>query len=214
MQIIKVLVVEDNDTIREGLKVLINETDGFVCEAAYPDTKMLIENINKVKGHVLLIDIGSSGVHGINVIKKIKAALPDLTILILTLYEENDLIFDALCAGASGYLVKRTPPEKLLQAIKEAFYGGIPMNSDIARKVIHFFQQKKQMDVKNNQTLLTACEMDILNKLIEGNSFKVISDLLYLSIDDMRFSFKNIYKKLHSQAQNEFLRRKENTLFR
>ena len=198
---INVVVVEDNDTIREGLKILINETEGFFCEAVYRNHEMLIENINNVKFHVLLIDIGFAGFNGIEIIKKIKSELPELTILLLTLYEENDLIFDALCAGASGYLVKRTPPEKFLLAIQEAYYGGIPMNSGIARKVIQFFQQKKQMDIKNNQSLLTDCEKNILNKLVEGNSFKAISDSLYMSIEDMRFSFKNIYKKLHLQAQ-------------
>ena len=197
---INVIVVEDNDTIREGLKILINETEGYFCEAAYPDYKLLINNISKLSGHVLLIDICSTGVHGINAIKKIKAALPGLTILILTLYEENDLIFDALCAGASGYLVKRTPPEKLLQAIQEAYFGGVPMNSDIARKVIHFFQQRKFLEIKNDQALLSDCERNILNKLAEGNSFKAISDSLFMNVEDMRLSFKSIYKKLHLQA--------------
>ena len=198
---IKVVVVEDNDTIREGLRILINDTEGYVCEAAYVNYKLLIENINDLNINVLLIDIGSLGKQVINAIKKIKAKMPGLIILILTLYEENDLIFDALCAGASGYLVKRTPPEKLLQAIKEAYYGGIPMNSDIARKVIYFFQQKNRISNKNDQTVLTDCEKDILNKLVEGNSFKAIADSLLMNIEDMRFSFKNIYKKLHLQAQ-------------
>ncbi len=198
---INVIVIEDNDTIREGLKILINETEGYFCEAAYPSYKFLIENINNLKVNVLLIDIGSSGQHGINAIKKIKAARPGLIVLILTLYEENDLIFDALCAGASGYLVKRTPPEKLLQAIQEAYFGGMPMSSGIARKVINFFQQKNQLNNEDNQTLLTNCERDILNKLVEGNSFKAIADSLLMNIEDMRFSFKNIYKKLHLQAQ-------------
>jgi DNA-binding NarL/FixJ family response regulator len=198
---INVIVIEDNDTIREGLKILINETEGYICEAAYPNYKYLIENVNSLNVNVLLIDIGSSGRYDINAIKKIKSVMPDLIVLVLTLYEENDLIFDALCAGASGYLVKRTPPEKLLQAIQEAYYGGMPMSSGIARKVINFFQQENQMSIKNGKTLLTECEKDILNKLVEGNSFKAIADSLLMSIEDMRFSFKNIYKKLHLQAQ-------------
>jgi DNA-binding NarL/FixJ family response regulator len=198
---INVIVVEDNETIREGLKILINETKEYFCEAAYSSPELLIEDINKVKVHVLLIDIGPSGSNGIDVIRKIKTALPDLAVLILTLYEENDLIFDALCAGACGCVVKRTPPEKLLQSIREAYNGGVPMSSVIATKVIRFFQQKKQMDFKNYQMLLTDCERDILNKLTEGNSFKAITDSLSMNIDDIRFSFKNIYKKLHLQAQ-------------
>ena len=198
---INVIVIEDNDTIREGLKALINDTEGYFCEAAYPNYKYLIENINNLNVNVLLIDIGSSGRYGINAIKKIKSVVPGLMVLVLTLYEENDLIFDALCAGASGYLVKRTPPEKLLQAIQEAYYGGMPMSSGIARKVINFFKQRSQLNIKNEQTLLTDCERDILNKLVEGNSFKAIADSLLMNIEDMRFSFKNIYKKLHLQAR-------------
>lgn len=198
---INIIVVEDNDTIREGLKILINETEGYFCEAAYSDYNLLLNNINRVNVNVLLIDIGASGLHGIETIKKIKAKLPDITVLILTLYEENDLIFDALCAGASGYLVKRTPPEKLLRSIREAYNGGMPMSSDIARKVLYFFQHKKQMNNIDKYTQLSKCEKNILNKLVEGNSFKAIADTLLMNVDDIRFSFKNIYKKLHLQAQ-------------
>ena len=198
---INVIVVEDNDTIREGLKILINETEGYYCQEVYPDYEQLFKNINRVAVNVLLIDIGSSGIQVINAIKKIKLALPDLTILILTLYEENDLIFDGLCAGASGYIVKRIPPKRLLQAIQDAYYGGVPMSSDIARKVISFFQNKKQTDNMNGQVELTDIEDNILNKLVEGNSFKVISDSLDMSVEDIRCSLKNIYKKLHKCAE-------------
>ncbi|MFZ0456293.1 MAG: response regulator transcription factor [Ignavibacteriaceae bacterium] len=198
---INVVVIEDNDTIREGLKILINETEGYYCEEAYPNHEQLFKNIDRVAVNVLLIDIGPSSFQVINAIKKIKSALPDLTILILTLYEENALIFDGLCAGASGYIVKRTPPEKLLQAIRDAYYGGVPMSSDIARKVISFFQNKKPSDNINWQITLTDCEYNILNKLVEGNSFKVISDSLNMSVEDIRFSLKDIYKKLHKCAE-------------
>ena len=198
---INVIVVEDNDTIREGLKILINETKGYFCEAAYPNYNLLIDNINRVNVNVLLIDIGASGFHGIDAIKKIKTKLPDVTVIILTLYEENDLIFDALCAGASGYIVKRTPPEKFLESIYEAYQGGIPMNSEIARKVTQFFQMQNQMNIPDKTNLLSAPEQNILNKLSEGNSFKAISDSLLMSTEDIRFSFRNIYKKLHFQAQ-------------
>ncbi len=198
---INVVVIEDNDTIREGLKILINETEGYYCEEVYPNYELLFKNIDRVAVNVLLIDIGFSGFQVIKAIKKIKTTLPELTIIILTLYEENDLIFDGVCAGASGYIVKRTPPEKLLQAIQDAYYGGVPMSSDIARKVIGFFQNKKQSNNINGQAMLTKCENDILNKLVEGNSFKVISDSLNISVEDIRYSLKNIYKKLHKCAE-------------
>ena len=198
---INVAVVEDNETIREGLRILINETEGYNCKQVYSNYELLFSNVDKVPVNVLLIDIGTSGSRVINAIKKIKAALPELTILILTLYEENDLIFDGLCAGASGYIVKRTPPEKLLQLIRDAYYGGVPMSSDIARKMISFFQNKKQVENVNGYAMLTECENDILNKLVEGYSFKVISDSLNMNVEDIRCSLKNIYKKLHLNAE-------------
>ncbi|MHB1687302.1 MAG: LuxR C-terminal-related transcriptional regulator, partial [Ignavibacteriaceae bacterium] len=125
-------------------------------------------------------------------------------------YEENDLIFEALCAGASGYLVKKTPPSRLLEAIREANEGGAPMSSHIARKVIDFFsrrdgfpQQKKQTSQQNSVNILTPREKEILSGLVEGNSFKAIADTLFISIETVRFHFRNIYKKLHVHSQSE-----------
>jgi DNA-binding NarL/FixJ family response regulator len=198
---INIAVIEDNDTIREGLRILINETAGFFCEAAYPNCEIFFNEIGTLNAQVLLIDTASCGANGIDAVRKIKMIVPELVILILTLYEENDLIFDALCAGASGYIVKRTPPEKFLLSIKEAYNGGIPMNSEIARKVNQFFQKQNQINLCGDENKLSACEQNILNKLTEGNSFKAISDSLLMSIEEIRFSFKNIYKKLHLQAQ-------------
>jgi DNA-binding NarL/FixJ family response regulator len=200
---IKVIVVEDNDTIREGLKILIDGTEGFGCIALYPRCESMLKNVAKLKPDVLLMDIGLPGMNGIEGIKQAKAILPELNILVLTVYEENDLIFDALCAGACGYLVKKTPPSKLLEAIYEANSGGAPMSSHVARKVIDFFQQKKQSAPVNSTTVLTPREKEILSGLVEGNSFKAIADSLSISIETVRFHFRNIYRKLHVHSQSE-----------
>ncbi len=200
---IKVIVVEDNDTIREGLKILIDGTPGYSCAASYNKCENMLKTLEKQKPDVLLMDIGLPGMNGIEGIKQAKAILPDLNILVVTVYEENDLIFDALCAGACGYLVKKTPPSRLLEAIKEAYEGGAPMSSHIARKVIDFFQQKKQPASGKTQSILTAREKEILSGLVEGNSFKVIADSLFISIETVRFHFRNIYKKLHVHSQSE-----------
>ena len=209
---IKVIVVEDNDTIREGLKMLIDGTEGYSCIGAYLKCELMLKNIERLKPDVLLMDIGLPGMNGIEGIKEVKKLLPDLTILVLTVYEENDLIFEALCAGASGYLVKKTPPSKLLEAIREANEGGAPMSSHIARKVIDFFsrkdvrglsQQKKQASQKKTESILTPREKEILSGLVEGNSFKTIADSLFISIETVRFHFRNIYKKLHVHSQSE-----------
>jgi len=200
---IKVVVVEDNNPIREGLKILIDGTEGYSCVAGYEDCSSMLKNIKKINPDVLLMDIGLPGMNGIEGIKKVKLQLPELTILVLTVYEENDLVFDALCAGASGYLVKKTPPSKLLEAIKEAFEGGSPMSSHIARKVIDFFQKKNTSSPLKNNYVLTPREKEILSGLVEGHNFKAIADSLFISIETVRFHFRNIYKKLHVHSQSE-----------
>ena len=209
---IKVIVVEDSDTIREGLKMLIDGTEGYSCIGAYLKCELMLKNIEHLNPDVLLMDIGLPGMNGIEGIKEVKKLLPELTILVLTVYEENDLIFEALCAGASGYLVKKTPPSKLLEAIREANEGGAPMSSHIARKVIDFFsrkdvrglsQQKKQASQEKTEGILTPREKEILSGLVEGNSFKAIADSLFISIETVRFHFRNIYKKLHVHSQSE-----------
>jgi len=200
---INVVVVEDNDTIRDGLKILIDGTEGYHCLASYNKCELMLKNLKKLNPDVVLMDIGLPGMNGIEGIKEAKTIMPDLTILVLTVYEENDLIFDALCAGACGYLVKKTPPSKLLEAIQEAYKGGAPMSSHIARKVIDFFQQKNRISSKGSQQILTPREKEILSGLVEGNSFKVIADSLFISIETVRFHFRNIYKKLHVHSQSE-----------
>ena len=199
---INVVVVEDNDTIREGLEILIDGTAGYTCAASFSVCEMMLVQLEKLNPDVLLMDIGLPGMNGIEGIKRAKEILPDLTILVLTVYEENDLIFDALCAGACGYLVKKTPPSKLLEAIQEAYHGGAPMSSHIARKVIDLFQQNKQPQT-SSKYVLTPREKEILSGLVEGNSFKVIADSLLISIETVRFHFRNIYKKLHVHSQSE-----------
>jgi DNA-binding NarL/FixJ family response regulator len=200
---IKVVVVEDNESIREGLKILIDGTEGYSCTNSYSDCETMLKSIVKLGPDVLLMDLGLPGMGGIEGIKKVKTLIPDLTILVLTVYEENDRVFDALCAGASGYLVKKTPPSKLLDAIKEAYEGGAPMSSQIARKVIDFFQKKKPVIPGKEVYILTPREKEILSGLVEGHNFKSIADSLFISVETVRFHFRNIYKKLHVHSQSE-----------
>jgi len=200
---LKVVVVEDNDSIREGLKILIDGTEGYSCIDTFSDCETMLKKIVKLNPNVLLMDLGLPGIGGVEGIKKVKVLLPELTILVLTVYEENDLVFDALCAGASGYLVKKTPPSKLLEAIKEAHEGGSPMSSHIARKVIDFFQIKKPVSLQKSAYMLTPREKEILSGLVEGHNFKFIADSLFISIETVRFHFRNIYKKLHVHSQSE-----------
>ncbi|PIW69241.1 MAG: DNA-binding response regulator [Ignavibacteriales bacterium CG12_big_fil_rev_8_21_14_0_65_30_8] len=200
---IKVVVVEDDNEIREGLRILIDGTEGYSCIDTYSECTSMLKNIEKNNPDILLMDIGLPGMNGIEGIKKVKEILPEITILVLTVYEENELIFDALCAGASGYLIKKTPPSKLLEAIKEASNGGSPMSSHIARKVIESFQKKGKNIDKKNEYVLTKREKEILSGLVGGNNFKAIADSLFISVETVRFHFRNIYKKLHVHSQSE-----------
>lgn len=163
---------------------------------------MLLQ-IEKIRPDVLLMDIDLPGMSGIEGIKKVKVILPETIILVLTIYDENEVIFDALCAGASGYLVKKTPPSRLLEAIKEANEGGAPMSGHIARKVVAFFQQKKVATTSDSNILLTPREKEVLSGLVEGNSYKAIASTLFISVETVRFHFRNIYKKLHVHSQSE-----------
>ncbi len=201
---INIAIVEDNDTIREGLKILIDGTEDYHCSATFSNCEDLLKKIKKLKFDILLMDIDLPGMSGIEGIKQVKEIYPESIILVLTIYDENDRIFDALFAGASGYLVKKTPPARLLEAIKEAHEGGAPMSSNIARKVVNFFQQNKQLEKHiEADTTLTPREKEVLSKLVDGHSIKAIADSLSISIETVRFHFRNIYKKLHVHSQSE-----------
>ena len=200
---INVVVVDDSETIREGLKTLINSTEGYSCVGLYADCNSMLCDIRKLSPDVLLVDLMLPGMQCIEGIKEAKIVFPELTILVLTVYEENDLIFDALCAGASGYLVKKTPPKRLIQRIDDAFHGRVPMSSSIALKTIKFFGQKNYSARFGEADVLTQCEKEILNKLMDGNNFKAIADSLELNIETVQVSLKSIYKKLHVLSKSE-----------
>ena len=199
---IKVVIVEDSNTIREGLKLLINGTEGYSCVGAYSRCETLLDEIAEMDIDVILMDINLPGISGIEGTRRIKKISKEITILILTVYDENELIFEALCEGASGYLVKKTPPAKLLEAIKEAHEGGSPMTSNIARKVVDYFQKNKPVK-KVEEVDLTKREKEVLSGLVEGNSYKAIADNLHISVETVRFHFRNVYKKLHVHSQSE-----------
>ncbi len=200
---IKVAIVEDNKTIREGLSSLINGTAGFSCVGTYGDCESFLVELDFTKIDVVLMDIGLPGMNGIEGVKKAKQIDPDLNILMLTVYEENETVFEALCAGACGYLVKKTPPAKLIDAIRDIFEGGSPMSSLIARKVINTFHQNTRSNFEESQFQLSNREKDVVNQLAIGSNYNEIADNLFISVDTVRHHIRNIYKKLHVHSQSE-----------
>ncbi len=199
---IRVIITEDNDTIREGLALLINATDGMGCTATFENCEDMLADLHKQEPDVFLQDIGLPGMSGIEGTKNIIQQLPEAVILMLTVFEEEEKVFEALKAGASGYLLKKTHPAQLIEAIKDASQGGSPMSSNIARKVVSFFQKSPALKSDKNYGL-SVREKETLASLAEGNSYKIIADKLFISIDTVRTHIRNVYRKLHVHNQSE-----------
>ncbi|RMI06834.1 MAG: DNA-binding response regulator [Calditrichaeota bacterium] len=193
---ITVAIVEDDPAIRDSLALLINGTPGYSCIATYPTCEKAIKEIPQNPPDVLLMDIGLPGMSGIEGIKILKEKVPDLDILVLTIQSDDKVVFEALCAGACGYLVKDTPPARLLDAIRETYDGGAPMSTRIARMVVESFRITPQ-------STLTDRETEVLTHLCRGKSYKTIADDLGISEETVRRHIKNIYRKLEVHSKSE-----------
>jgi DNA-binding NarL/FixJ family response regulator len=203
---IKVAIFEDNKMIRDALQAILNGTPGFSCCAAYPDAQFLKERIKSSNPDVILMDIELPVINGIEATKKISVDFPDCKVLIQTVFDDSDKIFNALSAGASGYILKNDPPVKQLEAIQEVFNGGAPMSPAIAKKVLNFFSARNIILIApDNQTdfQLTEREKDILMLMIHGNNFRTIADKSFISYETVRSHVKRIYKKLHVVCKSE-----------
>jgi DNA-binding NarL/FixJ family response regulator len=196
----KIAVIEDLKEIREGLGQLINATPGFRCSGIYPSMEDALEKIPNNLPDLVLCDIGLPGIDGISGIRILKERYSDLLILMLTVYDDNERIFDALCAGACGYLLKKTPWPKLAEALKEAVEGGSPMSPEVARRVISLFREIKppQADYE-----LTPHEVRLLRMLVEGHSYKTAAAELNVSVNTIKFHLRHIYDKLHVHTKSE-----------
>lgn len=201
MMEIKVAIVEDNDGIRESLSILISGSAGFKCIAAFNNSESAIDRIPFLNADVILMDINLPGKSGIECTRVLKEKNSKLLIIMQTVYENSEMIFESLKAGASGYLLKRTPPAKLLEAIEEVYKGGSPMSSQIARMVVESFQSKTKGE--NNLPLLSDREEEILHHLSRGYRYKEIAEKLFISIDTVRSHVRNIYEKLHVRSRTE-----------
>ena len=200
---INVAIVEDNNTIRQGLAALINGTTGYKCIGDYVDCESFLAELEKIEPDVVLMDIALPGMNGIEGVRIATENKPELNVLMLTIYEESSKVFDALCAGACGYLVKKTPPSRLLEAIKEVNDGGSPMSSRIAREVINAFKQSAALVQDDSSFNLSSREKEVLNSLADGNNYQEIADELFISVDTVRHHIRNIYKKLHVHSRSE-----------
>lgn len=200
-RMLKVAIVEDVRSLRESFGLLIDGTPGFQCTASFRSMEEALDRLPAGLPDVVLADIGLPGMSGIEGIRILKERHPQLTVLMLTVYDDDDRIFDALCAGAVGYLLKKTPPARLLECIREAAQGGAPMSPEVARRVVELFKQVRPPKQADYQ--LTPHEMRLLKLLVEGHNYKTAAAQLGVSFNTICFHIRHIYDKLQVHSKSE-----------
>ena len=195
MNAITVSIVEDLTEVRESLESLIRGSDNFLLLSADTNAEAALINIPQKQPQIVIMDINLPGISGIECIRKIKPSCPDTQFIMYTIFEDDDKVFEALEAGANGYLLKKTPKEKIMDALQELHDGGSPMSNQIARKVIKSFQHRNQLNEESN--LLTPKEKEVLELLSKGFLYKEISDKLHISINTVKQHIHKTYGKLH-----------------
>lgn len=199
---VKVVIFEDNDQLREMLFQMINISEGLSCTGAYPDAMDLDYKIRRSQPDIILMDIDMPGINGIEAVQIIKEKYPQVKILMQTIFEDNDKVFDSICAGADGYLLKNSLSDLLIPSIKELNNGGAPMSPSIAKKVLNRFQEQNPY-IQKDDLKLSNREKEVLTCLMKGMSYKMIADACNISIDTVKFHIKKIYEKLHVNSKSE-----------
>ena len=198
---IKVLLYEDNPQLREGLTMLITGSDGFEVVAAYKNCENVVDEVNAFEPDVVLMDIDMPVVNGIEGLKRIRAVNDKVKVLMLTVFDDNQNVFQAISNGANGYILKKTPPARLLEYIAEANTGGAPMTASIATQVLKMFAN---MNTKQGEDYhLSEREKQVLQLLVDGYSYKMIAAEMFIAIDTVRSHIKKIYEKLHVNSKSE-----------
>ena len=198
---VKVAIVEDIREVREGLTMLINGTPGYRCAGSYRTMEEALARIGTERPDVVLTDIGLPGMSGIEGIRLLHERHPDLPLVALTVYDDQADVLDALCAGASGYLLKNTPPARLLESLREVLAGGAPMSPEVARRVVRIFREIRPPARADYR--LTPQETELLKLLVEGHNYKTAASELGISVHTVSFHIQNIYGKLRVHSKSE-----------
>jgi len=202
MKNIRVAIFDDNTQLRESLFDLVEASDGFICVGAFPNCENVLQNVKDTKPDVVLMDIEMPVVSGIDAVILVKEKFPDVKILMQTIFEDDEKVFQSICNGAEGYILKNTAPEEILLSLKEIYEGGAPMTPAIATKVLRMF--KNNLSAKKDESFnLSIREKEILKHLVEGLSYKMIADACFISLETVSGHIKNIYKKLQVHSKGE-----------
>jgi len=197
---ISVAIVEDREELREGMRLLIDATTGFDCQQVFECAEDALEALPESSIQVILMDIGLPGMSGVEATKIIKATNPHIQVIMLTVYEDAGRIFESLAAGATGYIVKKTPPAELIAAIKLVYAGGSPMSGSVARRIVEHFQQPKNDPQIES---LSQREKEILDLLVAGLRFREIAERLFIGLETVRTHVRHIYEKLQVNSRAE-----------
>lgn len=202
---IRVVIFEDNKLLRDALQTIIDGTPGYNCCGVFSDGNRWEADIKRSEPDVALMDIEMPGLNGIEVTNHICEKFPKVKILIQTVFSDNEKIFSALCAGASGYILKTDPPHKYLEAISDVYHGGAPISGGIAKKILGFFAHKNVILVSpgTRDYQLSEREKEILQLMVKGDSYPIIAEKIFISYETVRTHVKHIYKKLHVASRSE-----------
>lgn len=198
-RLIKLVIYEDDEDLLKGLSQFLGSTNEFTIEACFTNCDTIQADLKALKPEILLMDIDMPGTNGIEGVRLAKAVMPHVSILMFTVFDDDKKIFDAICAGADGYLLKRTPPDKIIEALKDVLSGGAPMTPSIAKKVLHFFPKKHTVDTEP----LTEKETQVLQNLVNGQSYKQVAAAMKITIETVRTHIKSIYRKLHVNSMSQ-----------
>jgi DNA-binding NarL/FixJ family response regulator len=196
----QLLIFEDNTRLRQSLEMLLNDEINFHVAASYPDCDKADKQVKKYDADLVVMDIDMPGIGGVEGVRRIKNVSPDVKVVMHTMFDDDNRIFDSICAGADGYLLKNTSPLQLVNALLEVMKGGAPMSPFVAQKIFHHFRNAK---TESEQFNLTPREKEMLELLVKGNSYKMIADKCFVSIDTVKKHLQNIYHKLHVNCGTE-----------
>jgi DNA-binding NarL/FixJ family response regulator len=198
---ISVVIFEDNSHLRDSLQILVNTSDRFVCVGAFPNTHNVLNNIEQKTPELVIMDIEMPGMNGIDTTRLIRQHYPQVRILILTVFDDDDKIFQSLCAGGSGYLLKSSTPDQILQGLKDVYNSGASLSPAVAERMVRFFQDNVRFDAPDYN--LTAKEKELLQHMVDGKSYKMIADAMKISLETVKYHIKNTYRKLHVNSSSE-----------
>ena len=202
---IRVVIIEDLREVREGLAILINGTSGFLCADSYRTMEDALDGMSGSRPDVILTDIGLPGMGGVEGTRMLRDRFPGLPILALTVYDDDENVFNAICAGASGYLLKNTPPARLLESLREVAGGGAPMSPEVARRVLNLFRRFRPPERAPSQ--LTPQELALLRLMVEGHHYKTAANEMGISVNTVSFHLRHIYEKLQVHSKTEAVAR-------